>query len=48
LSGRGPYSDSMDARITVGGEVSTTRDMSTEDLLLVVDRAIADGFLERS
>jgi hypothetical protein len=38
----------MDARIAVGGEVSTTRYMSTEDLFLVVDRAIADGFLERS
>ena len=31
----------MDAQISAGGEVSTVRDMSTEDLLGVVDRAIA-------
>jgi hypothetical protein len=35
------YSNGMDAQIRAGGEVSTVRDMSTEDLLGVVDRAIA-------
>ena len=35
------YSNGMDALISAGGEVSQTRDMSTEDLLRVVDRAIA-------
>jgi hypothetical protein len=35
------YSDGMDARISADGQVSTERDMSTEDLLQVVDVAIA-------
>jgi hypothetical protein len=35
------YSDGMDAHISADGELSTVRDMSTEDLLGVVDRAIA-------
>ena len=35
------YSDGMDARISVDGEVSTTRDMCIEDLLQIVDRATA-------
>ena len=35
------YSDGMDARISADGELSTTRDMRMEDLLQVVDRAIA-------
>ena len=35
------YSDSMDAHISADGQVSTASDMSTEDLLGVVDRAIA-------
>ncbi len=35
------YSDGMDAQISVDGEVSTSRDMSTDDLLRVVDAAIA-------
>ena len=35
------YSDSMDARISAEGEVSTARDMSTEDMLRVVDVAIS-------
>ena len=35
------YSDGMDARISADGEVSAARDMSTEDLLRVVDRATA-------
>src|SRR5215210_1636436 len=37
------YSDGMDARISADGEVSTARDMSTEDLLRVVDKAIASA-----
>ena len=35
------YSDGMDARISADGEVSNARDMSTEELLRVVDAAIA-------
>jgi hypothetical protein len=35
------YSDGMDARISADGQVSTASDMSTEDLLQVVDVAIA-------
>jgi hypothetical protein len=35
------YSDGMDAQISVDGEVCTSRDMSTDDLLRVVDAAIA-------
>ena len=35
------YSDSMDVRISVSGKVSEERDMSTEDLLRVVDGATA-------
>jgi hypothetical protein len=35
------YSNGMDAQISAYGEVSTVHDMSTEDLLGVVDRAIA-------
>ena len=31
------YSDGMDARISARGEVSEARDMSTDDLLRVVD-----------
>jgi oligoribonuclease NrnB/cAMP/cGMP phosphodiesterase (DHH superfamily) len=33
------YTDGMDARITTLGEVREARDMSTEDLLRVVDAA---------
>ncbi len=32
------YSDGMDAQVSADGELSTVRDMSTEDLLSVVDR----------
>src|SRR5215203_3404402 len=35
------YSDGMDARVSADSELSTTRDMCMEDLLQVVDRAIA-------
>ena len=35
------YSDGVDARISADGRVSTASDMSTEDLLQVVDVAIA-------
>jgi hypothetical protein len=35
------YSDGMDAQISADGELSTVPDMSTEDLLGVVDQAIA-------
>lgn len=35
------YSDGMDARISADGEVSRAQDMSAEELLFVVDRAIA-------
>jgi len=35
------YSDGMDAHISADGELSTARDMCMEDLLRVVDRAIA-------
>ena len=35
------YSDGMDARISAGGKVSVERDMSTSDLLRVVDSASA-------
>jgi hypothetical protein len=35
------YSNGMDAQISADGEVSTVHDMSTEDLLEVVDLAIA-------
>ena len=35
------YSDGMDAHISVDGEVTVARDMCMEDLLRVVDRAIA-------
>jgi hypothetical protein len=35
------YSDGMDARIDAEGEISRTRDMSTEDLLEIVDAVIA-------
>ncbi|HWS81421.1 MAG TPA: hypothetical protein VN178_10390 [Rubrobacter sp.] len=35
------YSDGMDARISADGQFSRTSDMSTEDLLQVVDVAIA-------
>jgi hypothetical protein len=35
------YSDGMDARISVNGEVSTACDMCMEDLLRIVDRATA-------
>ena len=34
----GQYSDGMDAQVSAGGEFSTVRDMSTEDLLRVVDQ----------
>jgi hypothetical protein len=44
------YSDGMDARISVNGEVSTSCDMCMEDLLQVVDRAtaLAEGETEQS
>lgn len=35
------YSDGMDARISADGEVFEARDMPTEDLLGIVDRANA-------
>jgi hypothetical protein len=35
------YSDSMDAKICVDGRVEEARDISTEDLLRVVDRGVA-------
>ena len=35
------YSDGMDAQISADGARSTVSDMSTEDLLGIVDRAIA-------
>ena len=35
------YSDGMDARVSADGRVSEARDMSTEDLIRVVDMAIA-------
>jgi hypothetical protein len=35
------YSDGMDARISVDGEVSTVCDMCTDELLRVVDKASA-------
>ena len=35
------YSDGMDARISVNGEVPTACDMCMEDLLRIVDRATA-------
>ena len=35
------YSNGMDAQISLSGEVSEARDMSTEDLLRIVDRATA-------
>lgn len=35
------YSDGMDAQISLSGEVSETRDMSSEDLLRIVDMASA-------
>jgi hypothetical protein len=40
------YTDGMDARISVDGEVSEARDMCMEDLLRVVDRAVALAKLE--
>lgn len=33
------YSDSMDARISLDGRVEEVRDMSTQELLRVADRA---------
>ena len=35
------YSDGMNARVSANGELSNVRDVSTEDLLEVVDLAIA-------
>jgi hypothetical protein len=35
------YSDGMDAEIRLDGEVSNARDMSTEDLIRIVDLATA-------
>ena len=41
-----PYSDSMDARVRVGGTVSQVCDMSTEDLLRTVAVAATVGDLD--